>query len=85
MRYKTLPFETLQLVLDEENYKKVIKFCAGYSILFPKRKIMSKLIVDSYKKMRKAGMSKPSSVLRLAQEYGKSRQGIYEILRKNGL
>ncbi|WP_281950267.1 hypothetical protein [Nitrosophilus kaiyonis] len=85
MRYETLPFETLQLVLDEENYKKVIKFCAGYAIAFPKGKIVSELIIDSYKKMRKVGMSKPSAVTKLSQEYRKSRRWIYKIIKENGL
>ncbi|BAN05341.1 hypothetical protein [Nitratiruptor sp. SB155-2] len=85
MRYETLPFETLQLVLDEENYKKVLKFCAGYAITFPKGKIIPELIMDSYKKMRKVGMSKPSTVAKLAEEFGKSKRWIYQILKENGL
>ena len=80
--YERLPFESLRLVLDEENYAKVVKFCAGYVISFPKGKILPELIKESYKKMRKVGMSKPAAVKKLSDEFGKSKHRIYEILKE---
>ena len=78
--YDRLPFESLKLVLDDENYQKVVRFCAGYIVSFPKGKILPELIRDSYKKMRRIGMSKPSAVKKLSDEFGKSKNRIYEIL-----
>ena len=80
--YERLPFESLKLVLDDENYAKVVKFCAGYVISFPKGKILPELIKESYKKMRKVGMSKPAAVQKLADEFGKSKRRIYQLIEE---
>ncbi len=80
--YEKLPFESLRLVLDEKSYQKVIKFCAGYVVSFPKGKILPRLIKDSYKKMRRVGMSKASAVQKLSEEFNKSKNRIYEIIKK---
>ena len=80
--YERLPFESLKLVLDDDNYKKVVKFCAGYVVSFPKGKILPQLIKDSYKKMRKVGMSKPTAVQKLSEEFGKSKRRIYQLLKE---
>ncbi|NPA65068.1 MAG: hypothetical protein GXO16_08860 [Epsilonproteobacteria bacterium] len=82
---RTLPFESLKMVLDDDNFEKVARFCAGYVVTFPRSKVVPMMIVNAYKKMRMVGVSKASAVQRLADEFGKSKRRVYAILKEAGL
>ena len=78
----TLSFEILSNILDEESFKKVIQFCSGYRVIFPKSKIENKLIIDDFKKLKKYKLKNRTIIKNLAQIYNKSERRIYEILKE---
>ena len=76
-----LPFETLKDVLDDKSYERVLRYCMGFTISFPHRKVTRELIIRDAKQLKKQGVSKPAIVEALMCRYDKSKKYIYNVLK----
>lgn len=76
-----LPFEVLADILPEEYYEKVLRYCIGYTIPFPKRKVLPILIRKDALDLKKQGVSKPAIVEALMYRYDKNKKYVYQVLK----
>jgi len=77
-----LSYEVLETILDKETFLKLISFCAGYEVVFPKNKINQELILIEYKKLKNQNIPRAKIVSILAKKYDKSKRRIYDIIKE---